>query len=674
MRTGNISRVPSHLPVQESRQHTHTHKVLMCGYDGNTYSWNAVYQLLEHGLLMEHTTLATFARHVDEFIKDYDLFIFTSSNTTINYLHDVTAQQVIESLQKWRNAGKKLIYLTSGWRFNVVKENADGTSEDVSLDAVFPLTKVYSTTMRREHNSRFEKAPGYEDIFGEDEIFTEEHLKPEGSVYTFQDAEGVPLVRAVDDNNTRDIVMFKEGDYCLISWGGWVSGAPEDTPGYRYINLGVVARRLLGLSSAMPKLALDCKYSRKVAASGCDCDVTNEPNAIMPYVEAYKHRPFEFGVVGFKVTDQMIDFYRHLGHEITSHGYWHHMNNTMQNTSQVVTVPQRLYVRLDKPYRVTLDYVRFTSDNSELSSSEGILASGEYHFDKRGYIRFSPDDVGREIEIGYTHSLEPEEWIGGVLDLEDKKIITNKSVYLTGEETSVHPVTMLWLERWGYTVCDHVNPPRRAFYLLESGQKGIKTLIPWLSPTFDSQVYGYGHEHSFRIPEEEAKSIHVPAMIAFCKQRNLPYLWYNHDFLFAKEYHVRIFENPDGGFHDDWSAGLTYEEVVEKVKGMIEYTLDALDEVNAYWMVRSDYCRWFKNIVQGIQYSVESVTDSTIEMLVTNNGPKHLKGLTFRLGSSVKPDNIKVSGNDIDFQFDNGETLFDFDIAPGQTLTVNIEK
>ena len=66
----------------------------------------------------------------------------------------------------------------------------------------------------------------------------------------------------------------------------------------------------------------------------------------------------------------MIDFYRHLGHEINSHGYWHHMNNTMQNTNQVVTVPQRLYVRLDKPYRVTLDYVRFTSDNSELSSSE----------------------------------------------------------------------------------------------------------------------------------------------------------------------------------------------------------------------------------------------------------------------------------------------------------------
>lgn len=649
-----------------TRTQKHTHKVLICGVSADLYVWDARNQLFSAGFIVEMTGLASFAKNVDRFAEEFDIFIFASETRTLNYLTDVTPADVIQALQKWRSLGKKIVYYTSTFEYNIQKINADGTTDEAPLSDVIQCS-FYAHLVNEGANPRYERDPAYP--FGDDEVLTDSNLTPRDYVYVPFNVESgsVAVTLAVDDTAGVNIVRYKPEDWCIVSFGGFVSGDPNATSGYRYVDAGVICKHLLGLTSKSPQIALDCKESRKVAASSIDCDVTNEKEMINHYVNAYQGRPVELGVVVHKMNEDLANFYRNLGVEVISHAYWHHMAGSVKTATQISTIPDSLVIPIEKPYRLTLQSVKFVDDNTSLTSGSGVLGTGRFEYRDTGFIRFSPSDIGREVEITYEHSEEPMEWIGGVLELDKLKSITNKSVCLTGGPLSMHPASMLWLLRWGYTVCDWEPFDKRASYFFR-GKQYIDKMIPWLSTFFDLDSLFY---HS----ENEARNNLLPARVERCKRLNHPFLWYSHDFLFSKDYWVRIFENPDGRFHPDWWEGKTYEEVVAKAGTMISDVLDALDEENVLWMNRSDYSRWYNDISAGIRYSVEKETPDLTELLIVNEGEKTLKGLTVRMYSESQPQQIRLMPEkEIPFDYKNNETLFNVDIKPGEILVVTIHK
>lgn len=655
------------LPVSYSgkRVLSHTHKALVFGDSLETYAKDVVPDLISAGFLVKLTSLSSFTKNVDKFIEEnYDLLVFDMRSCGIPYTaNNISANDALQALLKWRTSGKKIIFYTLGNTSGhvITKYNSDGTTEYSPLSEVLPVS-IAAVIIDNVENRSFEHSTSYP--FGDNEVIDE--FKPIGSVrhFTALESGAVVAVNATDGTHTASIVVYKPDDYCLIGYGG--SSDIATFPGYRYIKAGIVAKHLIGLSEESLSLALDCKYNKKIAASGIDCDITDEKNAVMPYVEAYNGKPLELGVVTSKLTDSLASWYRHLGVEINSHSMHHHA--TITNAIQTVTIPDSLVIQIEYPYKLTLTSI--VVDGLAYTSGVGVLPTSKYQFSITGYVRFSAEDVGKVATISYTHSLEPDEWIGSLLALENFKCMTNKSIYLTGGETSVHPATMLYLERLGYIVCDHIEAITRASYLF-GGKIYTDKLTPWLAPTFRiSQGVG-GFDTLFEKDEITAKELELPAKINFCKKWNLPFLWYSHDFIFSQTAYNRIWGDPDNRWHDDWGLG-TYEECVAKVKSMIEYALTKLDEENVYWMVRSDYHRWFKSMVEGIRYSVE-VKGPIAELLVRNESDKTLSGLTFRMYSDIEPKGITIYPNiNLEYTYANGEVLFNFDILPGEDLLIKV--
>jgi hypothetical protein len=85
-------------------------------------------------------------------------------------------------------------------------------------------------------------------------------------------------------------------------------------------------------------------------------------------------------------------------------------------------------------------------------------------------------------------------------------------------------------------------------------------------------------------------------------------------------------------------------------------------------MARSDYSRWFNDMMRYVQYSVEAEG-----LMIVNTGEKALKGLTFREARAASPSSVvAMPSTNVTYSYASGELLFSLDLLPGQSVLVKM--
>lgn len=652
-----------------TRRVTTKHRALVCAPNIEDYAFTAVERLNTHGIAVECTNLVMFTQNVNEWKHQFDIFVFPYEVTILPYTTPVTAAEVKTAIQTWMSNGNKVIYLTATSTHTISKLRADGTTaESVPLNDVFPVTivgRAFTGTGTFQHESTYP--------FGTDEILLSGFV-PNGQVRDFTSTDGsLVAIKAVEGATKANCVMFKEGSYALVGYGGAIGGVTA-LPGYRYIDIGVIARYLLGDRSGA-KLAFDCKHNRRMAAFGIDGDVTTEPSAMQVIIDAFAKRPLEIGLVSSKVTEDLAAQYRsQMGQiEYISHSHVHSTRSTA--TDELYTVPTNQVVTLKRPYRVAntdISSVK-TQDNVTTFTYKGVFNSnpavGQYGYDFHGRLIFNAADVGKQIKITYTYDDEVNEWIKSLDILKGFGILSNRSIYLTGQEYSVHPKTFMLAMREGITLCDHyVAQNRRSEYILYAN--AVPKMVPLFVPTLKQGEGQPGFDGTvWPATKADAKATKMPQLMQRCKDLNQPYVFYSHDFITSQTDTRGLWAG--SSYNADWKKA-AYQDSMEYAKEMLQWIIDTFDAENVYWTYRSDYSRWYEALSQNIRYSVER-SGSVTDMYVENAGDKRLEGVTFREKRSSSPGSVRALPHaDLPYVYESGEVRFCVDLAPGQSVLIRI--
>lgn len=645
-----------------------SNKALIIGQtDADRYAFNAPADLVKNGILFEYVSLTSFTLHHKEFAKDYGTLIFGSYSTSLSTLSDATVTDAKSALEFWLANGNKLIYMNSANSLKLTKTEKDNTVSEVDISELFGADSttpiISSPSVAYTRNSKLKATTNYEWL--ENDLLLE-GVKPTGR-YSLN-ASGLDHIVVAEDDERSDIpyVSMKPNKFIYVSYGGFISGSHEEMGAFKYVDIGLLTK-VLWNNQSKTKLAFDLKENKRIVAAGVDCDVTDEPDAVEPIIKAWGDRPLELGLVVHKLSEELIDYYRSTGKEIVSHGYWHHMSGSIKTVTENHVIPDGNIITLKKPYRPIISEVKIGS--TTLTSGSGVLDTNQYHFMRYGFIRFNPEHQGKTVTLTYSHSEEPKEWIGSIVELNNIGLISKNAVCLTGESYSVHPMTYSWARNNNVVICDMSDFSKRASTLLD-GVSFHKKLTPWYGTSFASKTYGGGFDHMFSAQSElDGKNLVFDA-IDFSSKHNQPFVWYTHDFYFAENYWVRIFENPDGRFPEWWSD-YTLDEVREIGYEMMKFWLDAIDESeDMYWMPRSDYCRRFENLIEGINYT--SKTTEFGEKLIIENAGKTIDGVTFRKKTSSTPISVIRDGVEIPHTFKNSELRFSLDVLSGEYIEVFI--
>lgn len=644
-----------------------SNKVLVIPYAAANYFIDTHDQLIEEGFIFEYTSIELFATHQKEFAKEFGTLVFSSAHLNINPLSDVTPQQVVDSLLEWKETNK-FIYLNNSSGITVTKTDYNNITTEASLAEVLDITRVdypigRVNRLSVEKNSYLSAADGY------DSSLIVNNTAP-SDTYVLNAVGTTPIIYGSDDDNSDLHMVVKSADnkFIYVSYGGTIPGNSMLLSGFKYVNIGKLVNILWGTENSI-RLAHDLMYNNRIVASAVDCDVTNEPDSLIPFLDAFRNKPIELGLVVSEVTDDLVGFYKGTGQDVCSHGYWHRRGNSVKTVTESYIVNNSNFIILKKPYHVKNIEVR-NSDNQVLTVlSRGLLPATSYKNLQNGYILFNPSLKGTQVTVKYQHDEEPKEWIGSIAALDDLNVATRRAVYLTGAEMSVHPSTYNWMKYNDVTVCDHTSFQYRSFYMLKN-QKFFKSIIPWFSTTFMGAVYGSGFDDGYKKNSLQECKDNINVLIDYTKGRNLPFVWYSHDFNFAEFYYKRIFENPTGEFPSWWPINDLDQIRVIGTELLNHWVTQIDNHDKCEWIARSEYNKRFGRIIENVRYSSFEYGEG--DRVIIENRGETIKGITFRKFTDKNPAKVKIGNFDLEFLYNNGELRFSFDLIAGSNNLVEI--
>ena len=521
------------------------HKALYIAGKEQTWKMDVVNNLLGNGVLLELTSWGNFARNIDEWVDEFDVLIFTSSSDTImelDHLETASAQDVADALAKWKNAGNKFIYFTNASSVVIKKKNIDGAdAESVNVKSITGLI-----TFDQENGTLGVTAKDIVDVsnnvLGASPINRSDlNLKAYSMRKLILGNGEIPIISATNGVDSEYLVIYKPNQYCVVSIAGLKAGDNTGSPMFKYVDTGVLARALLGNTTSL-SLAEDCIYSKKIAASGFDCDVTSETKGIQAIIDAYNGKSLELGLVvsAFGATDaekeELASWYRsRFGNiDICSHSTYHYTapNGTVAESDETHVIPSSRVITLKYPFRPAISSVTIDAATLTESGWTAAVTTGTYGFDKIGRLKFHADHIGKSVVISYSRLKEAEEWLGSLTALKELGILTKPVCYLTGGEHSLSSYSVVQAKKLGYWFCDHVSPWLRVYYLLM--EKLIQKMPPTMGHTNETGFYHWEELVRAGYSKADIETVYTPAMLDIMHQRKLPFLWYGHDFMFSE--------------------------------------------------------------------------------------------------------------------------------------------
>lgn len=676
---------PASQPTDIIRQNTYTmdikHKVLVIPTCNNSYIDQPFDQLRNQGFLVQVTSLEYFTLHVKDLIKEFDILVMNQGYEVrdrvwwLNHLSKISAQQAADALLLWKNSGKKFIYtfLNNYGKAEVRKYDIDGNiAESVDLSPELFTTDIITSYI-----------PGGEGIFEvtEDCPLSKEELLDmpfvefkSYNIYPIWRSKLKPTEKVLLENVYNDIhdvyAYWKPGEYVCAVYGGYISGKYLETPAYKYINVGSLARLLIGDNSPI-RLALDCIYSRKVASLGYDCDATNKPEAIEALTEAHGGKiPLELGLVTNYLNEELVNRYRNLNSYIKwcSHSKYHFQSTGYTYVSnETHVIPESRVIQLKYPYRVQSLVV--TIGSTTLSSKNFIeaVSDTQYGYDElKGLLKFSANNVGNTVTISYRYLKETEEWIVSLKELEEYGLLTDDVIYLTGAEYGMHGTTHALLNNRNVTLCNYSLPNQYAWACVNQGY------IPIMSPYLSDDTTG-GFKALYALitegySKDEIENGKVDESINNANSRYHPFMWYDHDFLYS-DTENGIHNN--SAVHSSWK-GSTYAETRQKLIDGLKWFFNRLDQENVYWMPRSAYHRRYKLFNENFIYNVESDGNKHY-VYMQNRGKEMLPGVTFRSSKKIISARLlPLPSPELPVTMYAGDDLVSLDVMSGERLVLEI--
>lgn len=640
-----------------------------------------VYPLLGAGLLVEATTWAKFAKYVDEWISEFEVMVFFNipeTLPTLNHLETVSAQDVVNALGKWATAGNKFIVFTRSQDISIFKKDIDGNNvENVSANTVMGMN--ITTGNGTTGSSRKPIVDISNGVLGTESLlnYTDVVFEAFNNRRLIPGSGEIPIIATSDGTNTDVLAVYKPNKYCAITSGGFAYDL--NTVGeYRYADIGIIARHLLGNNTPV-SLANDCIYGRKIAASGYDNDLSKEKSAVESIIKAYRNRPLEMGVVEERLgltdaeKEEMAAWYRsrYRNLHICSHSTTHcstGSDHIVTHTDEAYIIPTNRVVSLKYHEHVTITSVVINGITLEKKGFLDSVTASQYGYDEHGRLKFHQDNIGETVSVSYQRLKEHDEWLGSLDRLGKLGVLTNNALFLTGGEKSLSSFSYLLAKERNIVLCDHINPSHRTNYLL---QEGIIDKMPFMAGNLYASQTGFrdweGLIRNKGLSKDEILNTAAPAMIELVNRRHLPFVWYNHDFMFSETYVHSLWQSSN--YHEDWKK-TTYQETIDYASEALEDWLDLLDGQNVYWMTRSEYCSRYDYMNRYVQYHVES-SGKRITLYVRNTGDKPIKGLTFRSSADIaRVTSLPNTELTIDTQYTSD--VFSFDLLAGQTLALEI--
>lgn len=663
------------------------HRVLYVGpHDLNGYDLSLAEDAFTYGLLLEVCSYEAFVANADIWKHEFDVFVI-NSQSELDARNSVTGADVKNAMQKFMNAGVKLIFLCmdapNGLRKYDVNGNYTTTSCADILGGLGVATYDFSAA-----TGRFEHSEDYP--FGQYEILRTECIPSNKFMrhFTATDPDVIFPVRAVQGETVANCTAYKPGAFFVVSSGGTTGASVDAIPYWKYINLGLVCRVLIG-DTDLTRLAADACYGKRIAGLSVDCDRTNDLAAIQSLHEAFgPNTVMEWGLVAKSVTDEVAGYFRTLPgpQRIVSHTY-SHFADRITVTDEVHTIPASQLVRLNRPFKAKITYVKTIDDSLTFTAKVGSITrtaptAGQYVVNTTtesgstgelvdGWLKFHADDVGKQIKITYTCVDEALEVLGSLDVLRAKGALTHPTVYMTLGKHSVEPTTLLRAEQEGATIADHVlhGIHKRAQYAIApTHQKrplilGCTMKYEWRFPTTDTDLLS--------VSKEEAKN-RFNLAIARCQQFEEPFVFYMHDFPISEVATNSIWLDTSGRWGPDWKQA-TYAETRAYVQEMYSWMIAQLNAQLPYWMTRGEYAARYEYLHRWLAYDVQRMP-STVRVFVVNKGPKSVEGLTFRVPTGGTPKRVRqINGADVDYTYSNNLATCWFDLPAGQSTVLEVQ-
>lgn len=660
------------------------HRALVIPTIHNTYSYQPFDQLRNQGIMVQVTSIEYFTRNIEILIDAFDVLILNQGAGVIdrvwmlNHLSRVTAQQVAAAFAMWRSSGKKIVYsfFDASGKAEMKKHNIDGAAvETVDLQTILFKTNVTTGTIAAGTGTFTKTA---DCPLTDEEIFdlrwlnySSRNIYPRNRTGTYGLVAGEEVLVENVLGETKEVyVYWKPYEYCCALYGGVITNQNLESPAYKYINIGSLARLLIGNESPI-RLAMDCIYSRKVAATGYDNDLTTDLVAVDGLVQAHNGRPLEMGLVSYKLTADIASAYRGLGRNVAlcSHSKYHYnpTDGTVTAVNEAYVIPASRVIQLKRPYRVINMTVKIGATTLAAKDFIAVITDAQYGYDPvRELLKFTAANVGATVLVTYTYLKEAEEWVGSLRELEAYGSLTDDVIYLTGGEYAMHGTTQALLDKRDVIVCNYSLPNQWAWVAAQQGYGPI--FSPYLA---DDVSGGFEAWHllvdsGYSQTEIEAIDGKVKESIDNANSRKHPFIWYSHDFSFSNE--VNGLCNKVG-VDASWK-GATYEESRQKLIAGLKWFMDRLDEENVYWMARSQYHRRYRNFNRDFVYNIVS-DGNTHYVYLQNMGKNFLGGVTFRSSTTIVSAK-QMPNKDLPVTVYAGDNLVSFDVAPGEKMVLEI--
>lgn len=659
---------------------TKTHHILLVSPEGENYSCLIGGEdAYSGGYMVECCSWDAFVYNAEKWKYEVDACVFF--NLQLGCDINANASQIEAAMLIYRNAGCKFLF-TNIYDCKLKKYAQDGTITEVNIGS----TVLYGLSL----HTAYDVTDGVFAINGvntfSESIIRDETPSPNSQMYSYKstDVNTIFPVVATKDGNSMQCTAYKPNSFFAYCYGGQKTGFADSSALYKYIKLNIVLDALLGKPDRT-RIAFDLCNGKKIAASGFDGDCTTEIEAAQALKDAVGYnRPCGFSLYAQKMTSALAGQYRGIKGlvSLVSHTD-NHFNERETITDELHVIGSDYKIRLNKTIRSQIISVKssdgtitYTLQNAPWN--KGLPTGNQYRGDTitispieltMGYLVFPADKVGESIKVTYSTIVDDYKEIVGSIETLAKAggAITDKAVYLTGGTNGTHPYTAMMAAKEDIVLCDHQNGTnynRASFY---ARLRMDKFTIPVASMFKIDASNVIRDSYLFKNDRAYNDNTVIPKAIAYSNKYNLPFEWYDHDLIIAKDFPLSVWSNPSG-WHSSWKQS-TYEETKNTIKNMYASLYNKVDEEGVYWMFREDCCRRLDYITKYIYYDVRKVGNTTY-VTIENRGNKAIEGLTFR--SPSNSDKSVLFNDKINYKtkYANGELLIWFDVNAGNKINL----
>lgn len=675
------------------------HRLLLVGIQGDVNTNRVEEDLFRCGFLCGVCSLETFVANHSVIMEDYDAVLVPMN---IPYESEVMPADIYNAL--YAHKEKRIIfwgapYLYTSYDLGFKKVDYSGGISDPSISANYRSIAAFydeSLTVTYKQISN----PNITVVANDDSTLVNTGLKMLGGTQAIVGISGgsesvVYPAKIEHDSSTYYPAFIKDNIaviyYCGLS-NSSAGGEVEDSAGWKYIDYAKLLMHMFDIEQR-DRLSMDSAYGKRMVGIGVDGDTTNEFAASYNVISAVTDKyVIEFGFKTKALTDSLADRYRYLKNkfpklEFASHTYSHYTDNTLRKTvtSEEHVVDAKGFVAVNCGSLTKITGVVDSENNAftitrnadmahaQPTSMQCNIPTDQYDNSGLGIIKFNMDKVGETVYVTYTYLDDTKEAYGSIKDLESKGIVTDKAVYLTIGNTSVNGVTYEMCANEDIALCDYVGfPSFRDEYIA----KQINNVLP---PIMAITMYGDGSYGSAMTDANITKrnnlsqfqNTEMPNCVAYCKQKELPYITYFHDFVISTTQANGVYLDPTRNNYKPSEEATAEETVTYVQENLYRYMMDYIDEHDTVlFMTRGEAVRRYTNMNRYLSYDVIR-KDNKIHLNVRSAYDKPIYGVTFKFQLPTYNAAIVISGNKaaVQSRWDGAKNDFILwtDVMPGET-------